>query len=99
MTDADVDQFVRRAEQIYATRLRTVLEPEHIDEFVAIEPESGDHFFGKTLSEHQTIQNMLAACAVDLYAGRLMALDCATKMDRGLEIRSEAALRIGQPRG
>ena len=51
MTDADVDQFVRRAEQIYATRLRTVLEPEHIDEFVAIEPESGDHFFGKTLSE------------------------------------------------
>jgi hypothetical protein len=27
------------------------LEPEHADEFVAIEPESGDYFLGKTLSE------------------------------------------------
>ncbi len=51
MTDASVDEFVRRAEQIYNTRLRAVLEPEHRDEFVAIEPESGEFFLGKTLSE------------------------------------------------
>ena len=51
MTDSEVEEFVRRAEEIYATRLRAVLEPKHIDEFVAIEPESGDYFLGKTLSE------------------------------------------------
>ena len=51
MTADEVDEFVRRAEEIYATRLRQVLEPEHLDEFVAVEPESGDYFLGKTLSE------------------------------------------------
>jgi hypothetical protein len=51
MTDANVDEFVRRAEEVYSTRLRGVLEPEHVDEFVAIEPESGDYFLGKTLSQ------------------------------------------------
>ncbi len=51
MTDPDVDEFVRKAEAIYADRLRPVLEPAHLDEFVAIEPESGDYFLGKTLSE------------------------------------------------
>ena len=51
MTTPDVDEFVRRAEEVYETRLRAVLEPEHMDEFVAIEPESGDYFLGKTLSE------------------------------------------------
>ncbi len=51
MTGPDIDEFVRRAEEVYTTRLRAVLEPEHIDEFVAIEPESGDYFLGKTLSE------------------------------------------------
>ncbi len=51
MTHPDVDEFVRKAEEVYATRLQAVLEPEHVDEFVAIEPESGDYFLGKTLSE------------------------------------------------
>ena len=51
MADPNVDQFVGQAEQIYATRLRAVLEPAHVDEFVAIEPESGDYFLGKTLSD------------------------------------------------
>lgn len=51
MTDANVDEFVRRAEEIYATRLREVLEPGHADEFVAIEPESGEYFLGRTLSQ------------------------------------------------
>ena len=51
MTTPDVDEFVRRAEEVYETRLRVGLEPKHMDEFVAIEPESGDYFLGKTLSE------------------------------------------------
>jgi len=51
MTKSDVDEFVRRAEEVYETRLRAVLESEHTDEFVAIEPDSGDYFLGKTLSE------------------------------------------------
>lgn len=51
MTGPEVDEFVRRAEEVYANRLREILEPEHVDEFVAIEPESGDYFLGSTLSE------------------------------------------------
>jgi len=51
MTQSDVDEFVRRAESIYASRLRTILEPTHLNDFVAIEPDSGDYFLGKTLNE------------------------------------------------
>jgi len=51
MTEAEVEEFVQRAENVYATQLRAILEPEHVDEFVAIEPESAEYFFGKTLSE------------------------------------------------
>ena len=38
MVGPEIDEFVRRAEEVYMTRLRVVLEPEHADEFVAIEP-------------------------------------------------------------
>lgn len=51
MAKPDVEEFVQRAEAIYATQLKSILEPEHIDEYVAIEPESGDYFLGKTLGE------------------------------------------------
>ncbi|NIM08690.1 MAG: hypothetical protein GTO53_05965 [Planctomycetales bacterium] len=47
----NVDEFVRRAEGIYEANLKEILEPQHVDEFVAIEPESGDYFLGKTLNE------------------------------------------------
>jgi len=40
-----------KARKIYDERLKAELEPLHGDEFVAIEPESGDFFLGKTLSE------------------------------------------------
>ena len=43
MAKPDIDEFVRQAEQLYLTHPRAKLEPEHIDEFVAIEPESGDY--------------------------------------------------------
>ena len=51
MAVSEVNELVRKAEEVYASRLRAALEPEHVDEFVAIEPESGDYFLGKTLSE------------------------------------------------
>jgi hypothetical protein len=51
MTRSDVNELVQRAEAIYSSRLQAILEPAHIDEFVAIEPESGDYFLGKTLNE------------------------------------------------
>lgn len=51
MSDSDINEFVHKAETIYADRLQAVLEPAHLDEFVAIEPESGDYFLGATLNE------------------------------------------------
>ena len=51
MTESDVQGFVQRSEEIYTNRLRAILEPTHIDEYVAIEPESGNYFLGKTLNE------------------------------------------------
>src|SRR5215210_4191047 len=40
-----------RAERFYQERLRADLERTHLHSFVAIEPESGDFFLGRTLSE------------------------------------------------
>jgi hypothetical protein len=41
----------KRAKELYDARLRKDLEPTHIDQFVAIEPESGEYFIGRTYSE------------------------------------------------
>ena len=40
-----------RAERVYEERLRKDLERTHLNSFVAIEPDSGDFFLGRTLSE------------------------------------------------
>ena len=46
------DQSVATAaRKIYEERLREILERTHWDDFVAIEPISGDYFLGLTLSE------------------------------------------------
>ena len=39
------------ARKLYELRLRKLLESAHQDEFVAIEPISGDYFLGRTVSE------------------------------------------------
>ena len=49
----------RRGQALYNERLRSQLEASHVDEFVAIEPDSGDYFLGNTLSE--AIQSARAA--------------------------------------
>lgn len=51
MVTPELDDFIRRAETIYEQRLAGLLEPEHRNEFVAIEPESGSYFLGRTLTE------------------------------------------------
>ncbi|MDA0834093.1 MAG: hypothetical protein O2955_06915 [Planctomycetota bacterium] len=51
MVEKNLDQLIQRAEAVYASRLRTILEPDHLNEFVSIEPESGDYYLGKTLSD------------------------------------------------
>ena len=47
----DSETIADRARRIYEERLRGTLEESHIDEFVAIEPISGDFFLGRTLSD------------------------------------------------
>lgn len=46
-----------RADRIYQERLRTDLERTHLDSFIAIEPDSGDYFLGRTLSEASAAAN------------------------------------------
>lgn len=40
-----------KGKQLYETKLRKLLEPEHRGEYVAIEPGSGSYYLGHTMSE------------------------------------------------
>ncbi len=51
MVSAETKLVIDRAKQIYANRLQAELESRHMDQFVAIEPESGEHFLGDTFDE------------------------------------------------
>ncbi len=51
MASEDSRHLVRRAELFYEQHLRAALEATHRDYFVAIEPDSGNYFLGRTLSE------------------------------------------------
>ena len=48
--------------------------------------------FGKELARHQGLQFMVADCAMDLYASRLMVLHTAWKVENGLPHRQEVAM-------
>ena len=53
------------------------------------------HQFGRTISEFQAIQFMLADCAVDLFAARTMTYEAARLVDRGAavpEVNAAAAM-------
>jgi hypothetical protein len=59
MSSPETTNLAERSERIYEERLRVLLEPVLKGEYVAIEPDSGDHFIGRTMSEagnvaHQT---------------------------------------------
>lgn len=51
MLSQDSQKIANQAEVVYEQHLKTTLERSHPGAFVAIEPVSGDHFLGRTLSE------------------------------------------------
>ncbi len=51
MVFSKTEEVIRRGVQLYEEKLRANLERTNMNDFVAIEPESGDYFFGETLSE------------------------------------------------
>jgi hypothetical protein len=51
MVSAETREVIRRGQEIYERDLRAKLEPTNLHDFVAVEPESGDHYLGSTLSE------------------------------------------------
>lgn len=51
MVSADTKSVIERAKRIYADQLQAVLEPQHPNRFVAIEPDSGDYFLGDSFDE------------------------------------------------
>jgi hypothetical protein len=51
MASEQSTEVASRASAIYEQKLRSRLESTNPDDFVAIEPESGDFFLGRTLSE------------------------------------------------
>jgi hypothetical protein len=50
-TATETKQLAERGERVYQERLKAILEPAHVGEFVAIEPEGGGYFLGRTVSE------------------------------------------------
>jgi hypothetical protein len=60
----ELAEVARRAENLYRTRLRYELEPKYNGEFVAIEPESGTYYLGKTPTE--AIESARLACPTNL---------------------------------
>ncbi|HVZ45930.1 MAG TPA: acyl-CoA dehydrogenase family protein [Ramlibacter sp.] len=48
--------------------------------------------FGNRLAELQQVQAMVADCHLDLHACRLFILDCAARMDAGVDVKTESAM-------
>jgi acyl-CoA dehydrogenase len=48
--------------------------------------------FGQAIIEHQAVSFPLADSAIELHAARLMGIDCAHKLDAGLEARTELSM-------
>ena len=51
MQALNLEELVRNAESLYEQKLKSELEVLHRDQFVAIEPISGEYFLGRSLSE------------------------------------------------
>ena len=48
--------------------------------------------FGEKLSQRQTVQWWAADAAIAIHATRLMAYDCAWKLDQGRDVRTEISM-------
>lgn len=79
MVSADTKSVIERAKRIYATQLQAVLEPCHLNRFVAIEPESGEYFLGDTLDD----------------AVKLARLKHPTRLSHIIRIGHRAAFHMG----
>lgn len=51
MIPADTKSVIERAKHIYVEQLRAVLESDHRNRFVAIEPDSGEYFLADMFEE------------------------------------------------
>lgn len=51
MVSAKTKSVIVLAKRMYTEKLQQQLEAENMDQFVAIEPESGDHFIANTFDE------------------------------------------------
>ena len=51
MVSEETKSVILRAKEIYERQLQGDLEANHMDQFVAIEPDSGDFFVGGTFDE------------------------------------------------
>jgi hypothetical protein len=51
MVSSETRSVIERAKRLYADQLQAVLDPQHRDRFVAIEPESSEYFLGDTFDE------------------------------------------------
>ncbi|MCA9215130.1 MAG: hypothetical protein KDB27_18810 [Planctomycetales bacterium] len=79
MVSAETKSVIARAKQIYDTQLRTDLEMKHMDRFVAIEPDSGEHFVADTFDA----------------AVKLARAKHPTKLSHTIHIGHAAAFHIG----
>lgn len=48
--------------------------------------------FSKPIAEHQLVQNMLAECAMDIYASKTMIQHCAWRVDQSLPATKEVSI-------
>lgn len=51
MISAETKSVIERAKRHYSEHLQAVLERDHINRYVAIEPDSGEYFLGDTFDE------------------------------------------------
>lgn len=51
MVSTETQAVIENAKRIYEQKLKPSLEAEHRNRFVAIEPESGEHFLGDSFDE------------------------------------------------
>lgn len=50
----DPESLATKGETLYTTRIKALVEPAHIGEYIAIDVESGDYFLGSTVVEAAT---------------------------------------------
>ncbi len=51
MVSSEERDMIRQAEALYEERFKADLEQDHMHAYVVVEPDSGDYFLGRTMSE------------------------------------------------